>query len=155
MKKILRLIASVFVVASLSACVNSSLDESRSVVDPDYTGDFSTTHTIQKVIIYSPENEEGEDVYSEFSFFDSMSLTLYYEGGVMSSLEISEDSMPFTAFKKGVPEGKVECYFDKSCYPNAIKLKSDDSVIAYYKLGQFYLPFQLECSTISYEYWFK
>jgi len=142
-------------ILSLSGCVKIYGDKEHFIIDKNYNGTFDYTFTLQKVLEKDPVNVNGIDIVDELEGYESLALKVYYVDEKITALEFTEGSVPYTAYGFNLPQGKVDCYFDTKCYPNAVKLKSDNSVIAYYKLGQFFFQFQLDCSEITYEYWFK
>jgi len=156
MKKIIfSVLSAAALVFSLSGCVEVYGDSDHYLLDKDHNGTFDYTFTLQKVLEKDPVNVNGIDILGELEGFETISLKVYYVDDKISALEFTEGSVPFTAYEYSLPQGKVDCYLDYSCYPNAVKLSSDKSVIVYYKQGQFFFPFQLDCGEISYEYWFK
>lgn len=156
MKRIIFFVLSITLAAlAISACVEVYGDKEHYVVDKEHNGTFHHTFVLQKVLEKDPVNVNGLDILNELEGYESLSLKVYYVDDKITALEFTEGEVPYTAYGFAIPEGKVDCYFDTNCFPNAVRLKSDDSVIAYYKLGQFFFPYQLDCSDISYEYWFK
>jgi hypothetical protein len=76
------------------------------------------------------------------------------ENGKYAYCEVSTGDIPFNPYGFQLPAGKQPCSLDNSVSPMAIRLSSGE-VLARYRQGQFVVPFQLDCSDISYEFWFK
>jgi hypothetical protein len=106
------------------------------------------------VLQIDPLNTSGIDIKSYFDWFDTYSLTVYVENGKYAYCEVSTGDIPFNPYGFQLPAGKQPCSLDNSVSPMAIRLSSGE-VLARYRQGQFVVPFQLDCSDISYEFWFK
>ncbi|MBQ6577405.1 MAG: hypothetical protein IJL91_06625 [Bacteroidales bacterium] len=153
MKRLLHIIATAVMIPALFACQRVSIPIEQP--DPDMPQDYELTFVLNKVMQYDPINVNGIDLLPETDFYNGLSLKLYFEQGKIAALEITEGEIPYTAYKFALPRGKVSCYFDRNIYPNAIRRSDTKDIIACYKRGQFFVPYQLDCSTVKYEYWFK
>ena len=102
----------------------------------------------------APTENEGSYTYTYRLRFDTYSLTVYVENGKYAYCEVSTGDIPFNPYGFQLPAGKQPCSLDNSVSPMAIRLSSGE-VLARYRQGQFVVPFQLDCSDISYEFWIK
>ncbi len=118
-------------------------------------GDYDINYTLKTVMEYDPVNINGIDVYKHFDFFSSLTFVLHITDGQITSFEFNNGDVPFSAFGFEVPSGKTDCWFDSESIPNALRIKGSDDAIAYYRNGELYIPFQLDCETINYEFKFK
>lgn len=141
--------------AAFSLFLAQSCEEVSNQMDPDYPSDYDIDYALREVLEIDPVNVNGIDVMPYFDFFDNFRFTIHYRGGKIASVEIVNGDVPFSPYSFSFPEGEVECYFDTERLPNAIRMTSTDEVIAYYSTGEFYIPFQLDCKDISYEYYFR
>jgi len=140
------------VTLALTSCVN--LVPGNTDAPSENEGSYTYTYKLSKVLQIDPLNTSGIDIKSYFDWFDSYSLTVYVENGKYAYCEVNTGDIPFNPYGFKVPAGKQACSLDNSVSPTAIRLSSGE-VLARYKQGQFVVPFQLDCSDISYEFWFK
>lgn len=150
MKRIVYIISAIL----LAGITFSSCTEVDVLADPDMPADCDVSYTISKVIQYDDINVKGIDIAPYFDFFEKLRFNINIENGEIVSLEFNQDELPLSPFSYAMPAGEQKCRFDKSVLPWQIKLETGETV-AYYLRGEFYIPFQLDCKTISYEYRFK
>ncbi len=141
--------------AACSLFMHQSCKPASAEADPDYPSDYDINYELREVLEIDPVNINGIDVYPYFDFFKTLRFTIHVRDGKMSTLEFTNGDIPFAPHSFNIPAGEVECWFDTSSSPNALRLKSDDSVVAYLKKGELYMPFKLDCQEIDYEYRFK
>lgn len=127
----------------------------RTTADPAYDENTEITYTIREILQFDPININGIDLIDEFDFFSTFGFTLYRTEGKFTSLEIIPGDVPFSAYDFELPAGKVDCYLATDTVPYELRLKDSDNVVAYFKNGEFYVPFQLDCVELSYQYRFR
>jgi hypothetical protein len=132
-----------------------SCQKASTEMESNYPSDYDIAYQINKVTEYDPVNVTGIDVSSYFDFFSTLRFTIHYKDGKMSTLEFNNADIPFSPFSFEIPQGTVNCYFDDTVSPNAIKIKDTNNVIAYYKNGEICIPFQLDSKQLKYIYTFK
>lgn len=137
-------------ILALSSCNDVSTE-----MDSNYNGTYDIKYELRKVIEYDPVNVNGIDVYQHFDFFQTLRFTIHVVDEKMSSLSYDNADIPFSPFKFSAPTGTVDCYLDTQARPYELRLKDGGAVIAYFRKGEFYIPFQLDCEELSYEYTFK
>ena len=146
---------SLLLFAACSLLLQSSCKPASAEADPDYPSDYDINYELREVLEIDPVNVKGIDVYPYFDFFKTFRFTIHVRDGKMSTVSIENGNMPFSPFSFDTASGEMECYFDSQSSPNALRLKSNGEVIGYFKTGEFYIPFQLDCDQLSYEYRFK
>lgn len=147
-----------YLFALLSICgllLVPSCEQVSTEMDPDYPSDYDIDYSLREVLEKDPVNINGIDIYPYFDFFSTLRFTIHVKDGKMSTLEFNNGDIPFSPFSFEIPAGEVECYYDSQVSPNALKLKSNDAVVAYFKSGELYIPFKLDCKEIDYEYRFR
>lgn len=149
MKRYVWLLAALSFLMSFISC-----EQIQSTADPNYDDNATIEWRIREVMQYDPININGIDLVNEFDFFKSFSFKLYRTDGKFSALEFNNGDIPFMPFGFAVPSGKVECYLSTDVSPYELRLKDSDKVVAYFKNGEFYIPFQLDCIELSYQYKF-
>lgn len=115
--------------------------------------DETVVYSLQSALQIDPMNLSGIDLLKHMDIFDGFTFTIYREGGEIAAAEISHN-LPFE-FLSTPLEGKQACYFDADSRPQAIRLTSNDALVATYVLGEFHIAFQLGCKEVSYELHFK
>ena len=150
MKPYVWILVVMLVCGSLTSC-----EDVPTEMDPNFSGTFDITYTARKVMQYDPVNINGINVAPYFDFFDTMRFTIHVVDNVMTTLSFTNADIPFSPFSFDVPQGEVECLFDTSVLPNRLVIKNTGDVIAYFRNGEFYIPFQLDCEELSYEYTFR
>lgn len=124
------------------------------VADPNYDDNATIEWRLREVLQYDPININGINLVDEFDFFGSFGFKLYREDGKFTAFECNNGNIPFSPFTFTVPSGKVDCYLATEVSPYELRLKGSDQVVAYFKNGEFYIPFQLDCVELSYQYKF-
>lgn len=141
--------------ATLGLMMMSSCSRTNTIADVDYPSTYDIHYALKKVMEYDPVNINGIDVFPHFDFFTSWLITIHVVEGKMTSFELSTGDVPFATHAFPIPSGKVDCYYDTESIPNALRIKDSDQAVAYFRSGQLYIPFVLDCEEISYEYTFK
>lgn len=137
---------------AFSACVE--VVPQNTVAETQNLGDYEYTFTLHKVLEIDPLNTTGIDLTPYLDWFSTFSIKVYVEDGQYVACEVNNGQVPFSPYSYSIPSGKQECTLDTTESPWTLKLKSGQ-VVATYRQGQFYIPFQLDCADITYEYWFK
>jgi len=130
-------------------------DVDRTTADPAYDGNGEITYTIREILQYDPVNINGIDLIEEFDFFSTFGFTLHRTDSKFTAVEIVPGDVPFSPYSFDIPSGKNDCYLATDTVPYELRLKDGDKVVAYFKNGEFYIPFQLDCIELSYQYKFK
>ena len=117
------------------------------------TDDETVVYGLSSALQIDPMNLSGIDLLKHMDIFDGFTFTIYREDGEIVAAEI-DHNLPFE-FLSTPLEGKQACYFDADSRPQAIRLTSNDALVATYVLGEFYIAFQLGCKEVSYELHFK
>ena len=157
MKMKRNIIFSVIAIILMATSCNQKVSLSESVYVPfEQSGlepNEPIVYTISKALQIDPVNTSGIDLTHYMDIFDGFTFTIYRENSKICGVEIVEN-IPFQ-FLPSPFEGKQEAYFDTNSFPQVIRLKSNDAVVATYKTGKFYMEFQLGCKEVSYELHFK
>ncbi len=136
---------------SLSGCED---DLSNKMTD-DYPQNYDITYELRQVLQYDPMHISGIDISKKLDFFKTVKFTLHYNDSKLTRLTYSNGNVPFSPFSfEGNPDVEADCELDYSVSPNELRVSGTDKVIAYYQNGEFIMPFQLDCSSISYKYTF-
>ena len=124
-------------------------------VEPENTmaPDETIVYSLNSALQIDPMNLAGINLLDHMDIFDSFTFTLYREGGKIVAAEVNHN-LPFS-FLESPLEGKQACYFDAESSPQAIRLTSNDALVATCTLGEIYMAFQLGCKEVSYELRFK
>lgn len=138
-----------------AVCVFVSCDDVSNKMSEDYPSDYTIRYGLRQVLQYDPMNINGIDVVDKFDFFSTLRFTIQVRGGKMVCLEFSNGKVPFSPFSFELPQGEVECVFDSEVFPNELRIKGTDHVIAYFQDGEFSIPFQLDSKQLNYKYTFK
>ena len=151
MKRIIIPIVTLFsAVILLSSCVGEGTE-----MDLDYNGTYDVTYCLKSVLEYDSVNVGGINVYPYFDFFKSFRFTIHFVDEKISSVNLNNGDIPVSPYSFSLSEGDVDCYLETSVVPYELRVKSSGDVLAYYLRGEFYIPFQLDCDEISYEYRFS
>ncbi|MDS1032831.1 hypothetical protein RDV77_09450 [Porphyromonadaceae sp. NP-X] len=150
-KKILLLLV-VLATFSFFSCTEDVSNQMSS----DYPTDYDINYELRQVLQYDPMNIDGIDIVSKLDFFKTLRFTLHYENGKITKVKFNNGSVPFSPFNfTTTNEFEVECELDYDVFPNELRVRNTDHVIAYFENGEFVMPFQLECGSLSYKYTFK
>ncbi len=130
-------------------------EEISNQMSTDYPQNFDIEYGIRQVLQYDPMNINGIDVADKLDFFSTIRFTLHYNDGKITSATYSNGTAPFLPFNfETNSDFEVDCEMDYDIMPNELRIKGTDNVIAYFKNGEFIMPFQLDCSSLSYKYTF-
>ena len=124
-------------------------------MDPGASPDRDIVYTLRQVLEYDPVNVNGVDVCKYFDFFSTLRFTIQVRDGKMSYLQFSEGDIPFSVLGFEVGDAPVACHLDTDVLPYALRIDSTGEAVAYFRNGEFYIPFVLDCQDISYEYRFR
>ena len=115
--------------------------------------DATVTYTLSSALQIDPMNLAGINLLQHMDIFDGFTFSIHREDGKIVACELNHN-VPFD-FLPTPFTGKQACYFDSETKPQCIRLSSDNSVVATYLTGEFYMAFQLGCKEVSYELHFK
>lgn len=122
----------------------------------NYPQTYDIDYEIRQVMQYDPVNITGLNISNKLSLFETIRFSLHYEGGKLTHFTYSNGDAPFSPFSFEFDEGtELACELDYDVMPNELRIKGTDNVIAYFQNGEFTMPFQLDCSSVSYKYTFK
>ena len=113
----------------------------------------TVVYSLNAALQIDPMNLAGINLLDHMNIFDGFTFSIYREDGKIVAAELNHN-LPFS-FLESPLEGKQACYFDAESIPQAIRLTSNDALVATYTLGEFYISFQLGCKEVSYELRFK
>lgn len=121
----------------------------------DFPENYDIEYGIRQVLQYDPVNINGIDISKKLDFFSSLKFNLHYTGGKISSVSYSNGNIPFSPFNfDNGSDFEAECELDTQVFPNELRIKGTDRVIAYFQNGEFIMPFTLDCGSINYKYTF-
>ena len=150
------IIFSVIAIILMATSCNQKVSLGENVYVPfeqsDLAPDEPIVYTVSKALQFDPVNLGGIDIAKHMDIFDDVTFTIYRENAKVVAAEFA-GNMPFKVIEPF--EGKQEAYFDTERMPQAIRLKSNDQIVAVYSVGEFYMPFQLGCQEVRYELRFK
>lgn len=155
MKKIIRLISAAIAVMLLCTGCVKVLTLHDTTMDPNYEGDKTSTYYLWKALQIDDVNVNGIDIKPYFDWFDTFELQVRRENGKICGIKMNNGSIPHDHYGFNLPTEEVECYFDNSVQPNAIRRASDDQIVAVFRKGVICMEFQLDCSTVSYRFMFS
>lgn len=145
----------IYFLLTVSIAFTGCEDENRTLMSNDTPGDYDIQYGLFHVYQYDEVNINGIDIASKLDFFDSFRLTLHYTDNRISGVTFDNGEVPFLPFGYEIPEGRQEAYLNTDAVPNELRLKGSETVVAYFEKGEFIIPFQLDCSALSYKYTFK
>lgn len=130
-------------------------EEISNQMSTDFPQNYDVEYEIRQVMQYDPMNINGLDISDKVPFFSTIRFTLHYNEGKITHLTYTNGEVPFSPFGfDAEPQIEAECELDYDVMPNELRIKGTDNVVAYFQNGEFIMPFQLDCSTISYKYTF-
>lgn len=133
----------------------SCKEEISNQMTDDYPQNYDIEYQIRQVMQYDPMNINGIDVSGKLDFFNTIRFTLHYNDGKITHLSYSNGEVPFSPFGFTTESlTETECELDTDVMPNELRIKGTDNVVAYFQNGEFVMPFQLDCSELSYRYTF-
>ena len=100
-------------------------------------------------------NVNGIDIKPYFDWFDSFQLEIRRTDGKITGIKMNNGNIPHDMYGFNLPTEEVECYFDNSVQPNAIRRKSDDQIVAVFRKGVVCMEFNMDCKTVSYRFMFS
>jgi hypothetical protein len=130
-------------------------EEISNQMSVDFPQNYDIEYEIRQVMQYDPMNINGIDVSEKLAFFSTIRFTLHYNEGKITNLTYSNGEAPFSPFGfDAESQIEAECELDTDVMPNELRIKGTDNVVAYFRNGEFTMPFQLDCNSISYRYTF-
>ena len=130
-------------------------EEISNEMSADFQQNYDINYEIRQVLQYDAMNINGIDISEKVDFFSTVEFTLRYNDGKITGLTYSNGDVPFSPFSfETDSEIDVDCELDYDVMPNELRIAGTDDVIAYYQNGEFIMPFQLDCSSVSYKYTF-
>ena len=151
MKSNMLKVSIILMILSLFGCD----EEISNKMSTDYPQNYNITYQLRQVLQYDPMNINGIDVSKKLAFFNSLRFTLQYNEGKLTKLKYSNGLVPFSPFSfDAESEFEADCELDYNVFPNELRIRGTNKVVAYYQNGEFIMPFQLDCSSISYKYTF-
>jgi len=130
-------------------------EEISNQMSADFPQDYDIEYEIRQVMQYDPLNINGIDISEKLDFFSTVRFTLNYTGGEITSLSYSNGDVPFSPFGfEADSQIDAECELNYDVLPNELRIKGTENVVAYFQNGEFIMPFQLDCGSISYRFTF-
>lgn len=130
-------------------------EEISNQMSADYPQDFDIEYKLRQVIQYDPMNINGINIVGKVGFFNTVRFTLHYNNGTITKLSFNNGNVPFSPFGfETSAQMEADCELDYNVMPYELRIKGTDKVIAYFQNGEFSMPFQLDCNSISYKYTF-
>lgn len=123
--------------------------------DPNYEPNKVSTYYLWKALQIDDVNVNGIDIKPYFDWFDTFQLQIRRENGKICGIKMNNGDIPHDNYGFNLPTEEVQCYFDNSVQPNAIRRTSDDQVVAVFRKGVICMEFQLDCATVSYRFMFS
>ena len=137
-----------------TGCVKT-LNLHDTTMDSGYEADKVSTFYLWKVLQIDDVNVNGIDIKPYFDWFDSFQLEIRRTDGKISGIKMNNGNIPHDMYGFNLPTDEVECYFDNSVQPNAIRRASDNQIVAVFRKGVVCMEFQLDCQTVSYRFMFS
>lgn len=117
--------------------------------------DYEINYKLRQVLQYDPMNINGINIVNKLDFFPSLKLTLYYKDGKLTNLSYDNGEVPFSPFNfEAEQKFEAECELDYEALPNELRIKGTNKVVAYFRNGEFSMPFKLDCELLDYKYTF-
>ncbi len=151
MKRNLLFFAVIAVLLSFAGCNT----DDRYLMNKDYPADYDVEYGIRQVMQYDEVNINGIDVATKFAFFETLRFTIHFTDSKISAVTFTNGDVPFSPYDFTVPTEKVACYLNTDVLPNELRITATEQVLAYYKSGEFTVPFKLDCQALDYKYTFK
>lgn len=95
--------------------------------------DETLVYTLSSALQIDPMNLAGINLLDHMDIFNGFTFTIYREDGKIVAAELN-DNLPFDYISSPF-EGKQACYFDTNSLPQALRLTSNDALIATYNAG--------------------
>lgn len=141
----------------MAASCNQKVELGEKLRAPFEQSDLGPNETVvyhlKSAMQIDPVNTAGINLLKHMDIFDDFTFNIYRENSEIVAVEFVEN-LPFEIFPLPI-EGKQEAYMDFDTYPNAIRLKANDQLVATWLTGGFYTEFQLGCKEVSYKLNFK
>jgi len=121
----------------------------------NYPQNYDITYKLRQVLQYDPMSISGIDVSKKLDYFSTVRFTVHYNQGKLTKVTYTNGVVPFSPFNfEADSQLEADCVLDFNVVPNELRILDTKKVIAYYQNGEFIMPFQLDCSSISYKYTF-
>lgn len=155
MRKTIRTILGILAVAAMTCGCVQQIGLHDTVADPDYEPNAVSTYYLWRALQIDDVNVNGIDIKPYFDWFDTFTLEIRRTDGKISGIKMNNGDIPHDKYGFNLPTDEVECYFDNSVQPNAIRRKSDDQILAVFRKGVVCMEFKLDCQTVSYRFMFS
>lgn len=140
--------------ALCTGCVQT-LNLHDTAADPNYEPNKTSHYYLWKALQIDDVNVNGIDIKPYFDWFDTFELQIRRENGKICGIKMNNGNIPHDKYGFNLPTDEVECYFDNSVSPNAIRRTSDNQIVAVFRKGVICMEFQLDCQTVSYRFMFS
>ena len=154
MRNILNIVLGLIVAVLCTGCVQT-LTLHDTTADPNYEPNKTSTYYLWKALQIDDVNVNGIDIKPYFDWFDTFELQIRRENGKIAGIKMNNGNIPHDHYGFNLPTEEVECYFDNTVQPNAIRRTSDNQIVAVFRKGIICMEFQLDCSTVSYRFMFS
>lgn len=139
-------------VLPLAGCVEVAPTDKQMAHDTDK--DYEFTYGIRQFLEFDAKNPAGINIAPYFDFFETFTLKIYVVDGKLSFLDINYGDLPCDIYPFNLPAGKVECFYDETAIPHALKLATGET-LATFEGGEFVVKFVLDSQEINYKVTFK
>ena len=155
MRNTIRVILGLLAAAALATGCVKTLNLHDTTMDEEYEPDKVSTFFLWKALQIDDVNVNGIDIKPYFDWFDSFQLEIRRTDGKISGIKMNNGNIPNDMYGFNLPTEEVECYFDNSVQPNAIRRKADDQIVAVFRKGVICMEFNMDCKTVSYRFMFS
>ena len=155
MRNTIRVILGLLAAAALATGCVKTLNLHDTTMDEEYEPDKVSTFYLWKALQIDDVNVNGIDIKPYFDWFDSFQLEIRRTDGKISGIKMNNGNIPHDMYGFNLPTEEVECYFDNSVQPNAIRRKADDQIVAVLRKGVICMEFNMDCKTVSYRFMFS
>ena len=155
MRNTIRVFLGLVAVAVLATGCVKTLNLHDTTMDSEYEADKVSTFYLWKALQIDDVNVNGIDIKPYFDWFDSFQLEIRRTDGKISGIKMNNGNIPHDMYGFNLPTEEVECYFDNSVQPNAIRRKSDNQIVAVFRKGVVCMEFKMDCKTVSYRFMFS
>ena len=155
MRNTIRVILGLLAAAALATGCVKTLNLHDTTMDEEYEPDKVSTFFLWKALQIDDVNVNGIDIKPYFDWFDSFQLEIRRTDGKISGIKMNNGNIPHDMYGLNLPTEEVECYFDNSVQPNAIRRKTDDQIVAVFRKGVICMEFNMDCKSVSYRFMFS
>ena len=155
MRNTIRVILGLLAAAALATGCVKTLNLHDTTMDEEYEPDKVSTFFLWKALQIDDVNVNGIDIKPYFDWFDSFQLEIRRTDGKISGIKMNNGNIPHDMYGFNLPTEEVECYFDNSVQPNAIRRKTDDQIVAVFRKGVICMEFNMDCKSVSYRFMYR